>query len=639
MQTRRAGVAMCLNVKRLHAAHMQRTCSQHKARPACTYVLLQLLLMCSRRKANRSHKLVGSFEFCALVGMDVLPMNLFRSQRLAMDASTEASTPTRPINMATFGSRITALMLSITTAVLCIAPAHAAAPFDFDDVAREAAQLAATPFEPAPPLEARLAALEYDEYRRIRFLPERAKWREKNTPFQMHFFPLGRGAVQPLRLHEIVGGKAKPLVVKAADFDYAGVITAPPPTQSVPVAGWRLMYPLNNPNQKDEVIVFLGASYFRALGQQQLYGASARGLAIDPVGGKREEFPAFTAYWFETPKARDKSFVVYALLDGPSVVGAYRFVVTPGATTVVDVKARYILRSQVATFAVAPLTSMFLHGENQAASHEDFRPEVHDSDGLLVHNSEGEWIWRPLTHPKSPFVTSFATPSPRGFGLMQRDRAFTSYEDIEARYDARPSVWVEPVGDWGAGRVELLQLPIPDETHDNIVAYWVAAQPPKVGVPVDLSWRLQWRSTHVEQGVSAASKAVSTKIDSTKIDSTKSHAAKSELARVMQSRRGYGWQRERAGPERQKYVVDFAGSALPKTASDSDSDAVKAVASGNPNVRILRVNAYPNPVQGGWRATIEFERLDARQAIDLRLSLVQNGRTLSETWAYAQAPQ
>jgi periplasmic glucans biosynthesis protein len=535
-------------------------------------------------------------------------MNWFHFQRLAMHAWTRA----RPINKAVWFSGIAAVMLSIS-------PVHAASPFGFDDVAREAAQLAARPFEPAPPLPARLAALEYDEYRRIRFLPARALWRDKNTPFQMHFFPLGRSAVQPLRLHEIVDGKAKPLPVKAADFDFAGVLPTPAPGDTVPVAGWRLMHPLNKPKQKDEVIVFLGASYFRALGRGQLYGASARGLAIDPVGGRGEEFPSFTAYWFETPKARDKSFVVYALLDGPSVVGAFRFVVTPGATTVVDTKARFILRTPVSTFAVAPLTSMFLHAENQPAAHEDFRPEVHDSDGLLVHSGDGEWIWRPLTHPKAPFVSSFAAQSPRGFGLMQRDRAFTSYEDIEARYDARPSVWVEPVGDWGAGRVELLQLPIPDETHDNIVAYWVASQAPKVGEPVDLSWRLHWRSTHVEQRASDASKV--------------------DLARVAQSRRGYGWQRERAGPERQKYVVDFVGAALPRQASEGSKDAIKAVASGNPNVRIVRVNAYPHPVSGGWRATIEFDRLDARQPVELRLALTQSGRPVSETWAYALAPQ
>src|SRR5205085_6387853 len=155
---------------------------------------------------------------------------------------------------------------------------------------------------------------------------------------------------------------------------------------------------------------------------------------------------------------------VYALLESQRATGAYRFDIVPGAETVVRVQARLYLRAaatQVATLGIAPLTSMFFSGENQPRR-GDFRPEVHDSDGLQVATGDGEWLWRPLQNPARMTVTSFAVRELRGFGLMQRDRTFSSYEDTEARYERRPSAWVRPLSDWGPGRVELVQLPTPD---------------------------------------------------------------------------------------------------------------------------------------------------------------------------------
>ena len=499
-------------------------------------------------------------------------------------------------------------------ALIALAPPAWAAAFGFDDVAREAQVLAQAPWRKPPPLNARRANLEYDEYRKLRHRPDRSLWRAQKLPFQMQFFTTGRTNTRALRLHEIVDGKSQPLIVRNADFDFEGVLNEPPQAEA-PIAGWRLTYPMHRPDLQDEVAAFLGASYFRAIGQAQRYGLSARSLAVDTTGGSGEEFPELVAYWFERPQPSARDFTFYALLDGPRVAGAYRFVVTPGANTTVEVRARLFLRAPVATLGIAPLTTMFLHGENQPSPVGDFRPEVHDSDGLQIETAEGEWLWRPLTNPNGTFVTSFALRSPKGFGLMQRDLSFTSYEDAEARYELRPSAWIEPIGDWGPGRVELLQFHASDETDDNIAAYWVPSATPQPGVPVDIAWRVHWQSQAQRQPPGA---------------------------RVVQTRTGYGYSKVPPPPQRRKFVFDFAapGSTAARlaAAAELEDPPVEAVATTSANARLVRVNAYPNPGRGGWRATVEFDRIDPKQAVELRVFLRQGTTTLSETLSYAMAP-
>lgn len=492
---------------------------------------------------------------------------------------------------------------------LCIALSslHAAA-FGFDDVAREAAALAAQPYRAAA-ADPRLAALSYDEYRAVRFRPERALWADSASPFQLQFFPLGRGNVRPLRLYEVVDGEPRAVAVPASQFRNDG------PAEGLPVdgaAGWRAHVPLNDPARRDEVIVFLGASYFRAVGAGLHYGLSARGLAIDTVGGSGEEFPAFTAFWFQRPDAGARELRFLALLDSPSATGAYEFAVRPGTTTTIDVRARIHLRREVAMLGIAPLTSMFLSGETQPAA-DDFRPEVHDSDGLQMALADGEWLWRPLVNPRGVFVSSFSAASPRGFGLLQRDRAFTSYEDLEARYDLRPSAWVEPLGDWGRGAVQLLQFHTPDETHDNIGAWWRPEPLPRPGQPLELAWRVHFGGAGL---------------------------APPPGAWVAQSRRGHGYREaglpgSQPRPRQWQYHIDFVGPAL----AGLPPDAVRAVASGDGNVRGLRAIAQPNPVTGGWRVTLDFERIDPARAVELRAYLRAGDKTLSETWALALPPE
>lgn len=495
-----------------------------------------------------------------------------------------------------------ALLRCLIGVALALA-AGAAWSFDFEDVSRLAAERAAQGYQPPPRLPAALADLKYDEYRRIRFRKDRAIWKGTASPFQLEFFPQGRSFERGLALYEVNNGQAAPLPVAEDAFDRDGQLAGVP----VGVAGFRIHYPLNRPDVMDEAAVFLGASYFRSLGAGLHYGLSARGIAVDTAGGQGEEFPAFTAFWFERPAADARQLVFYALLDGPRVAGAYQFTLVPGATTRIEVRARLWLRGPVAMLGLAPMSSMFLGGENQPLR-DDYRPEVHDSDGLQIESGTGEWIWRPLTNPAGAFVTSFTLQSPRGFGLLQRDRRFVAYEDLEAAYENRPSAWVEPLGDWGAGRVELLQFHTPDETNDNIAAYWVPAQLPPAGQPLEASWRVNWCA----------------------------QPPRSPGGQVVQSRRGHGYRAEDASPRQLQFHVDFAGPALQALPPQT---AVQAVVSGDANAKVLRAIAYPNPAIGGWRLSIDVERTDNKQALELRAFLRSGGTTLTETWSYALAPE
>jgi glucans biosynthesis protein len=300
--------------------------------------------------------------------------------------------------------------------------------------------------------------------------------------------------------------------------------------------------------------------------------------------------------------------VIHALLDSPRATGAYTFTFRPGDETLVDTRARVFLRAGVASLGLMPLTSMFQHGENQPRL-DDFRPEVHDSDGLMVASTEGEWLWRPLINPARPFTSSFRLPGLAGFGLMQRDRAFASYEDVEAQYERRPSVWVTPEGSWGPGRIQLLQLPTPDETNDNVVAYWEPERTPAPGEPFDFAYRMRWQGA-VQQ--------------------------RPPNGWTLQSRRGRGFTTTPPGPNEVQYVIDFDGPALRGLAPDA---AVEAVVSTGPQGRVLERNAYRNSATGAWRMTLRVERLQPTQPVELRAYLKSGSHALTETWTSVIQPE
>ena len=367
---------------------------------------------------------------------------------------------------------------------------HAYATFDFDTVRQRAQSLAAQPYvAPAENIPAWMQALNYDQHRGIVFDRDHALWQKESQPFRLQFFHPGWLFKSPVKIHEIVAGREQEIPFAKDLFDYGKLKPGAIPAD-LGFAGLRLHYPLVHPG--DELAVFLGASYFRSIGRGLQYGLSARGLAINTGEPMPEEFPRFSEFWIERPVAGAAAVTLYALLDGPSVAGAYRFTIRPCDDTVMDIKVSLYFRKNPAVVGLAPLTSMFQHGENTGWSRDDFRPEVHDSDGLLMHTGDGEWLWRPLTNPAGARVSSFADHTPRGFGLLQRDRDYAHYDDTEANYHQRPNVWVEPVGDWGKGAVRLLEFHTADETNDNIVACWAPATLPPAGQPLDFSYRLHW---------------------------------------------------------------------------------------------------------------------------------------------------
>ena len=480
--------------------------------------------------------------------------------------------------------------------------------FDFEEVAAHARDLANAAYRlPAAQLPPELRDLDYDAYRDIRFRPERALWRPEKLPFELMFFHPGRGFVEPVRINTIEPGGVKRLEFDPALFDYGRNKFDPAKLRNVGFAGFRVHYPVNKPGYKDEVLVFLGASYFRAVGQGQVYGLSARGLAVDTAAPQGEEFPRFTEFWIERPRAGATSLTIYALLDSPRTTGAYRFVVMPGADTVVQVSARVYAREAVAKLGIAALNSMYAFGENQPG-HDDYRPEVHDSDGLSIANGNGEWVWRPLVNPKRLLVTSFTALNPKGFGLMQRDRAPNNYEDPEALYERRPSVWVEPSGAWGAGRVELVQIPTPDETNDNIVAYWVPEQQVLPKQPVNFAYRLHWQTVG---------------------------ATPPGLGWVQQSRRGRGFVKQPDGDL--NFVVDFDGPTMRLLKADARLEPVVEV---GVNAQLTEKNLFRNPVSGAWRMTVRVKRADAAKPIELRAHIRQAEQgAITEIWSYIVPPE
>jgi len=450
-----------------------------------------------------------------------------------------------------------------------------------------------------------LLDLTYDQWRDIRFRTDRSLWLDKKQRFTVQFFHPGLYYDHTVMINVVDAGGVHPVPFSPNQFDYGKNDFASRVPQTLGYAGFRVHYPINKPDYRDEVIVFLGASYFRAVSKDLGFGLSARGLAVDTAVSSGEEFPFFREFWLVRPSADASHMTILALLDSRRITGAYRFVVRPGDETVVEVQSRLFPRKDISKLGIAPLTSMFFHGENTKREIDDFRPEVHDSDGLLVYSESGEWLWRPLDNPQKLEVNSFRTPALRGFGLIQRDRDFGSYQDLETRPDLRPSTWVAPHGDWGPGRVELVAIPTKTDGNDNIVAYWVPDQQPKLGTPFDFAYTLTWYGDD---------------------------ASRPPHGRVTATRRDAG-NREGA----QRFVIDFGGKALEALPADQILRGDITIASGEETAEILDQNVIKNPVTGGWRLTFQI-RPKSSGPIELRAFLDKGNETLTETWSYSLHP-
>lgn len=469
--------------------------------------------------------------------------------------------------------------------------ARAADPFSHADVQAKAAELARRPYQAPERPQGPAAAIDYDLYRQLSFRRERALWASSDLPFHADFLAAGYLFSTPVALFEVAEGAARPIPFAANDYDAPAALAAVLQS-SAGHSGLRLQHPINDPGKFDEIAVFQGASYFRSLGRDQGYGISARGIALG-AGAPREEFPAFRALWVERPRVDSVDVVVHALMDGPSLTGAYRFVIRPGQTTVFDVEAALYPRRTIEDAGVAAASSMYMFGSADRVGHDDFRSAVHDSDGLEIWTGDNRRIWRPLSNPRRLQISSFAAASPRGFGLMQRARGLEDFGDLEARYDRRPSLWVEPVGDWGPGEVRLVEIPTGVETMDNIVASWRPARPWQAGEVVKLAYRLHW-------GVSSPPAPV---------------------ARAVRTLAGGS-----TPPGGRVFAVDF------KVPEGANLAAVGGVAGSTAGVA-GPVALTPYPAPGMVRASFRFDP-PATGGADIDLRLTGANGDLSETWRF-----
>ncbi|MGC3872307.1 glucan biosynthesis protein G [Halomonas sp. GXIMD04776] len=508
--------------------------------------------------------------------------------------------------------------LAIAAGLWVVFTAPTALAFDFEDVADKAKKLVEQDYQaPETNTTPKLRDLEYEQYAQIQYRMDRAIWRDEELPFNLSFFHEGMHYVSAVDMNIIDDKGAHEIPFKAENFHYGDVQLAEEDLQDLGFAGIKIHFPINDPNTiDDEIMVFQGASYFRVIGRDQIYGLSGRGLAIDtetpseteaPSG---EEFPNFREFWIKKPEPDAQSLTIFALLDSPSATGAYRFVLEPGDDSVLDVKSRIFLREPIQKLGITPLTSMFLFGPSQPSPTLNYRPAIHDSNGLLIYGGDTGWTWRPLVNPKNVEVSSQHIDNLKGFGLLQRSHAFHDYEDLIDRYDLRPSAWIEPKNDWGPGAVELVEIPTKNETNDNIVAFWKPDEMPKIGEAVDFDYRMYW----------------------TKNESKYHDPALSWVDSTMRSRgevRQNDLVREPDGST--AFVIDFKGPALESLAPDVQPSAEIRVGE---NGELFESQVIRNVAEGGWRVILRVKRDDDARPLEIRAHLQEGERRLSETWFY-----
>ncbi|HTY48880.1 MAG TPA: glucan biosynthesis protein D [Steroidobacteraceae bacterium] len=481
------------------------------------------------------------------------------------------------------------------------------APFDYARLKGLARALADNPYQaPRAQLPPVIAALNWDRWQAIRFRNDKSLWAGEGLRYQVRFFHPGFTVKNSVRMYVVENGQSQELAFDRSMFDYSGAGVDPAQVpETLGFAGFRLNF---HTDWVRDVAAFQGASYFRAVDGDMQYGMSQRGLAVNTGMPYPEEWPDFVAYYLERPQKDSSLLSVYGLLDSASVTGAYRFIIKVADTITMDVDAALYPRRQIERVGIAPGTSMFLYGSNDRRADLDWRPQIHDSDGLQVWTGAGEWIWRPLVNPPVVRTNSFVDSSPRGFGLMQRERSFSQYEDDGVFYEKRPSVWVEPKAPWGNGQVMLVEIPTEDETFDNIVAFWNPADKPQRGQELLFGYRLYWcRDLPVPMGLATA------------------RATRTGIGGVVGQKRSYfSW----------RFVVDFAGGDFGLLGS---TEVVPVISASRGHVEIT--SARPLKEIDGWRAMFDLKLTDSSvEPINLRLYLVADGQPLTETWLYQYTP-
>jgi glucan biosynthesis protein len=461
-------------------------------------------------------------------------------------------------------------------------------------VIEEAAALARRDFTPPERIPEALSRLDYSTYRGIRFRKSEAIWATAPSRFSVELFAPGFLYNEGVDLFLVEEGVALPVAASAATFETPTPEIAALLDRVRRFAGFRVHYPINRDDYADEFIVFQGASYFRAVSRDQRYGLSVRGLAVDVAEPGGEEFPTFRRFWIERPQKGASHVVVHALLDSPSLTGAYHFTVRPGDPTTMDVEATLFPRRTVEHVGLGALTSMFMHGPMDMDSRPDHRPAVHDSLGLAMLTGRGERIWRPLANPRALQIAAFVDQSPKGFGLIQRERSFEAFQDLEARYELRPSAWVRPVGDWGRGHVVLVEIPSDSEANDNIVAYWRPAEPLLEGETYAYSWQVSFPDDVPPPP---------------------------GLARVIRSAQGMAFE-----SDEREIVIDYA----PVPGLDPAGLSLDVTCA--PGV-LRQATVHVNEITGGLRAAVRFDP-SGQPLSEIRVQPKRDDVPVGETWLY-----
>ena len=479
--------------------------------------------------------------------------------------------------------------------------------FSVESVHEMAREMATQPYVARPEIPRPWLDLSYDEFKHIWFDEDNGIWIDEERPMKVDLFTAGLFVSRPTEINLVENGIAKTLGYDISLFETTDEFPDLPIDETMGYAGFRLRADLKDDGLFKEFFVFQGASYFRGIGNGQNYGLSARGLALNTADPSGEEFPDFTHFWIVAAEPDDTQFTVHALLDSPSTTGAYTFTIQHGKVgepTMVDVEGTLYPRVDLDHVGLGSLTSMFFFDETNHMRFDDFRPAVHDSEGLMVWNGNGEMLWRPLANPTRLQISSFVDESPKGFGLMQRTRRAEDYADLEAHYQNRPSLWITPGEDWGKGRVVLVEIPADKEIYDNIVAYWRPAEPMKAGQAHNFSYRMAWGDKP---------------------------AGVPELARVTNTRIGKGFDQVRT-----VVAIDFTDHpAFPKdTGKIPEEDLEEVSVTLRSSIGELSEGILQrNPGTGGIRLAFSFLPGD-EDFIEMRAQLHVDNTPVSEVWLY-----
>lgn len=442
-------------------------------------------------------------------------------------------------------------------------------------------------------------ALNYEQYIGIRAQPGAVLWNNEGRGFTVE--PLHRGFAfgSAVSLYVVEDGIVRRVIYDRSRFDY-GSLKVPATLPDLGFSGFKVFGDPQNGRQR-EVAIFQGATFFRSSARGQNLGVMARGLTLKAGDPKGEEFPLFRAFWIEQPAARTDNLVIHALLDSESVTGAYRFTLRTGDVSIIDTEITLFPRAPVENWGVAGMTSTYLFGPNDRRNVDDLRPAVYESGGLQIHNGNDEWIWRPLSNPETLQISAFVDPAPKGFGLIQRDRDSAAFQDDDQNFERRPSLWIEPIGDWSPGLVQLVEIPTESEINDNVLTYWRPKQPLQPGADVSVAYRQFWCWQPPER---------------------------IPLAQVTSTRVGRG----RTATAR-RFAVDFTGDMLRPAQTAAELKAMLSSATGV----VSNLRLWPYPERKLYRVGFELEPGN-ETACELRLVLEAGGKPLSETWLYRWTP-